>query len=194
VRAESLPPGVRSAPAVIEPGHYEGVLALSADASAPAYSPPAWSLVAESRASATGSEVSPKIRKRIDPGGPQAGWVTVTPAANLRVTARPDRVKIAPGQEVAITLGVERKNGLTGRVPIEVKNLPQGVRVLDIGLSGVLVNETQTERPVRIFAEPWVRHQVRSFYAVGKAESPGTEHSSLPIELEVRQPSGNTLQ
>ena len=39
---------------------------------------------------------------------------------------------------------------------------------------------------VRILAEPWVRPQTRKFYAVGKAEPAGTEHSSLPIELEVR--------
>ena len=84
-----------------------------------------------------------------------------------------------------MTLSVERRAGLKGRVPIEVRNLPQGVRVLDIGLNGVLITETQTERTVRIFAEPWVRPQVRPAYAVAQAEAAGTEHSSLPIELHV---------
>jgi hypothetical protein len=183
VRAEGLPPGVTATPAVIEPGHYEGLLALTADASAPAFSAPTWSLVSESLGSASGAA---KIRRSLDPGGERGGWVTVVPSPNLRVASHPARASVARGEQVTIKLAVERLNGLSGRVPIEVRNLPQGVRVLDIGLSGVLVTETQNERVVRILAEPWVRPQTRKFYAVGKAEPAGTEHSSLPIELEVR--------
>jgi len=59
------------------------------------------------------------------------------------------------------------------------------VRVLNIGLNGVLVTETQTERTVSLLAEPWAQPMVRRFYAVGKAESAGTEDSSPPIELVV---------
>jgi hypothetical protein len=102
------------------------------------------------------------------------------------VIAQPDRVIIRPGEEASMTLSVERGPNLKGRVPIEVRNLPQGVRVLDIGLNGVLITETQTERTVRIMAEPWVRPQSLPFYAVGRAEAAGTDHSSLPIELEIR--------
>ena len=63
--------------------------------------------------------------------------------------------------------------------------------MLNIGLNGVLITEMQTERTVRSLAEPWVRPKVRPFYAVGKAEAAGTEHTSLPIELEIR-PGGLT--
>jgi hypothetical protein len=65
------------------------------------------------------------------------------------------------------------------------------VRVLNIGLNGVLITEKQTERTVFIVAEPWAKPMVRPFYAVGKAESAGTEHSSRPIELAV-VPAGTT--
>jgi len=84
-----------------------------------------------------------------------------------------------------MTLAVERGPAFKGRVPIEVKNLPQGVRVLNIGLNGVLVTETQTERTVSLLAESWAQPMVRPFYAVGKAEIAGTEDSSPPIELVV---------
>jgi hypothetical protein len=161
------------------------VIALTAEMSAPAFSPPSWRLVAVATGNPTGHGHRGEIRKQVDPGGTRSGWITVTGAPNLRVVAQPARLLIHPGEEISMTLSVERRAGLKGRVPIEVRNLPQGVRVLDIGLNGVLITETQTERTVRIFAEPWVRPQVRSTYAVAQAEAAGTEHSSLPIELHV---------
>ena len=110
----------------------------------------------------------------------------MTPRPNLRVEGRPSRLVLQPGKQSTLTLAVDRGPGLSGRVPIDVRNLPDGVRVLDIGLNGVLVTESQNERLVRFQADPWVRPQVRPFYAVGKAETAGMEHSSAPIELEVR--------
>jgi hypothetical protein len=70
-------------------------------------------------------------------------------------------------------------------VPIDVRNLPFGVRVLNIGLNGVLVTEQQRQRTIVLYAEPWVEAAQRPFYAVGKAEAAATEHSSPPIELVV---------
>jgi hypothetical protein len=66
-----------------------------------------------------------------------------------------------------------------------VRNLPFGVRVLNLGLNGVLVPEGQVERTVFLHAEPWAEAAERPFYAVGKAEAAATEHSSAPIELVV---------
>ncbi len=125
------------------------------------------------------------MRQEIDPSGPNGGWITVTPASNLRVSARPNRVVIHPGERVSMTLSVDRSAPFSGRVPIDVKNLPQGVKVLDIGLNGVLVTETQVQRSVFLLAEPWVQPMTRPFYAVGRAESAGTEDSSPPIELVI---------
>jgi hypothetical protein len=88
-----------------------------------------------------------------------------------------------------LTLSVERAPAFAGRVPIDVRNLPHGVRVLDVGLNGVLVTERQAERTIRLYAEPWAPPGGRPFYAVGKAESAGTEDSSPPIRLVV-EPAG----
>ena len=224
--AEGLPPGITATPARIEGHELTGILALSADASAPAFSPPTWRIVArearpasaaqslfrkgERGASApclrgpsftgqgadaprspgpdpsgTDSHEDPPHRQDIDPGGPKGGWITVTPASNLKVSARPNRVVIHPGERVSMTLAVQRAPAFSGRVPIEVKNLPQGVKVQDIGLNGVLVTEKQVERSIFLLAEPWVQPMVRPFYAVGNAESADTEDSSPPIELHI---------
>jgi WD40 repeat protein len=187
VSAGNLPPGVTSSPALIEPGELSAQLSLSADPSAPSFSPPGWTVTAIGASSGGNPSGSPgaEIRHEIDPGGPSGGWVTVTPAANLAVTAAPARVVIRPGGEVTVKLSVARGPAFAGRVPIEVRNLPVGVRVLNVGLNGVLVTEAQTERSFRLAAEPWVGPAERPFYAVGKAESAGTEHSSPPVTLVV---------
>jgi hypothetical protein len=185
VTALDLPPGIVATPAVIEPGELEGTLALTAAEEAPAFSPPSWHVVARALGDSSTNGPARALRQEIDPGGPAGGWITVTPKPNLKVAARPSRVEIHPGQQVSMNLAVERTPAFKGRVPIDVKNLPQGVRVLNIGLNGVLITEAQTERTVFILAEPWAQPMVRPFYAVGKAESAGTEDSSPPIELVV---------
>jgi len=185
VTAEDLPSGVTASPAMVAPGELAGMLGLTAAASAPAFSSPTWRVVARALPDPATSAPLAAGTQHIDPGGPAGGWITVTPEPNLQVTARPGRVEIHPGQQVSMTLAVKRRPAFKGRVPIEVKNLPQGVRVLNIGLNGVLVTETQTERTISLLAEPWAQPMVRPFYAVGKAESAGTEDSSPPIELAV---------
>ena len=185
VRAEHLPPGITSIPAVVDSEELSGFLALTAETSAPAFSPPTWRVIARAQAKPSWTEATSPAAQELDPGGPAGGWITVTSRPNLEITARPARVEIRPGQQVTMTLAVDRSPAFQGRVPIDVKNLPQGVRVLNIGLNGVLITEVQTERTVSLIAEPWARPMVRSFYAVGKAESAATEDSSPPIELVV---------
>ena len=84
-----------------------------------------------------------------------------------------------------MTLNVDRSAAFSGRVPIDVRNLPRGVRVLNIGLNGVLVTEKQTERSIFLSAETWAEPTERAFFAVGNCEAAGTEHSSRPITLIV---------
>lgn len=177
VWAEGLPVGVKSTGTRIDARELEGLIAFSADESAPAFSPPSWKLMArpvggESREIAVGDSAA-------------GGRITVTEPPNLHVQASRDRVVIHPGEEVTLKLSVDRGPVFSGRVPVLVQNLPQGVRVLNIGLNGVLITEKQTERTVVIRAEPWAEPLVRPFYAVGKAESAGTDESSAPIVLEV---------
>ncbi len=54
----------------------------------------------------------------------------------------------------------------------------------DIGLSGVLVREKETERTIFLRAEPWVPEQTRVFFAVGQVEG---NQVSCPMVLHVRR-------
>ena len=185
VDALDLPTGITATPARIEQGANSAILALSAAPNASLQSddqgPPPWHISARSLASSN----QPEILHDLDPGGPSAGWIILTPGANLKIIPSTTRLAIRPGQELTMNLAVERRPPFAGRVPIEPRNLPQGVRVLNIGLNGVLITEQQTERTITLYADPWVRPMKRPFYATAKAESAATETSSPPITLIV---------
>jgi hypothetical protein len=102
------------------------------------------------------------------------------------VTTDTRQVSLEPGQQVTVTLHVERQNGYKGRVPCYVKNLPRGVQVVNVGLNGVLVTETQTSRTFTLRAEDWATPIEQPIYVVGEVESnSSTNHASPPLELKV---------
>jgi hypothetical protein len=112
--------------------------------------------------------------------------LTVLPQPDIRVTTDVRQVTLRPGGTVEVVAQVDRRNGFKGRVPIEVRDLPYGVQVRDVGLNGVLITEQQTSRRFVITAEPWVKPQRRPIFAVGRVESdPSTEIASEPIVLTV---------
>ena len=85
-----------------------------------------------------------------------------------------------------MTVKIERRNGFKGRVPLDVKGLPHGVRVLDIGLNGILVNENETMRTVVLYAEPWVPAQDHPFVVLARREGKNTEHAAKAVVLKVK--------
>ena len=95
----------------------------------------------------------------------------------------PPTITIAPGGTVTCKLRVER-NGFDDRIAFDVANLPHGIIVDDIGLSGVLVREKETERTIFLRAEPWVAEQDRTFHATAQVEG---NQVTLPMVLRVRQ-------
>jgi len=180
---EELPKGIEATTARVEAGHYSAHLRLRASEEAPTFSKPTWRLVAE--ASVNGSS-GKRIRHEVDPGGPAAGWITVTPKSDLKVWADREAVQIEPGERVELTFRVERSDAFQGRVPIEVRNLPHGVRVLNIGLNGVLITDSESERTVFLYAEPSVKPAERLIYAEGHIEASGLRPASPPIRLLVK--------
>lgn len=95
----------------------------------------------------------------------------------------PPELTITPGGTVMAKLRVER-HGFEDRIAFDVANLPHGVIVDDIGLSGVLIPEKQTARTIFLRAEPWVKEQTRTFFATAQVEG---NQVSLPMVLHVRQ-------
>ena len=115
--------------------------------------------------------------------------VALAPSPDLVVTTGAQQIDVAAGQEVTLTVSVERHNGFTGRVPISVMNLPHGVRVNDIGLNGVMITEQETTRTIHIVVEPWVQPQSLPLVIVGRVEvnSPlRDESAALPVQLVIK--------
>jgi hypothetical protein len=100
-------------------------------------------------------------------------------------TTEQDAVTIKPGAEVRLQVKVERRNGFKGRIPLEVRGLPYGVRVLDIGLNGILITENETTRTMAFYAEPWVEPMDHPFVVSARNESKGTEFPAKPVMLRV---------
>jgi hypothetical protein len=115
--------------------------------------------------------------------------VALAPRPDLVVTTGAQQIEVAAGQEVTLTVSIERHNGFTGRVPISVMNLPHGVRVNDIGLNGVMITEQESTRTMHLVVEPWVQAQTQPLVIVGRVEvnSPLRDESAAPpVQLVIK--------
>jgi hypothetical protein len=121
-----------------------------------------------------------KVVKTVD-----VGAVTTKEPGDLATATVEDAVTIKPGGEARVNVRIERHNGFAGRVPVEVRGLPHGVRVLDIGLNGILITERETTRTVVLYAEPWVQAQEHPFVVLAKREGKNTEHAARSVLLRV---------
>lgn len=116
--------------------------------------------------------------------------IALAPKPDLVVTTGAQQIELVAGQEVTLTVSVERHNGFTARVPVSVMNLPHGVRVNDIGLNGVMITEEETTRTIHIIAEPWVQPVTQPILIVGRVEvnSPlRNESAALPVTLVIKR-------
>ena len=72
-------------------------------------------------------------------------------------------ITVVPGEFTPARLWVHR-NGAKTDVTFEADNLPHGVIIADIGLSGVLIPPEQSERRIFLHTAPWVEDQDRLCY------------------------------
>jgi hypothetical protein len=63
-------------------------------------------------------------------------------------------------------------------VPVEVRNLPPRVRVLDVGLNGVLVTEDESRRSFKLEALPTAEPGDQLIYVSGSVETRSPQASS----------------
>lgn len=204
------PPGFSiTSPLVIEAGQDRawGVVHAAAEASAPSKENAAGSK-ATARATIGGREITkivdalgeiklaakPKLLVRLEldrpeltaasgDAAPKAPKPGEGPVAET-TASEPLPVVIAPGTTVTARLVIER-NGFEGEVKFDVDNLPHGVIVDNIGLSGILITADRSERQLFLSARDWVSEQTRAFQAVAQAEG---NQASLPLLLKVARP------
>ncbi|MGI6456439.1 MAG: c-type cytochrome domain-containing protein [bacterium] len=122
------------------------------------------------------------------------GMITVTQQPDVIITQEPRELTLNPGGTVAVNVKITRQNGFSGRVPIDVRELPTGVYVMDTGLNGILVTEEEDERTYIIYAEPWVQEMSFPIYSVAIVETRSplpNRNVSEPSMLHIRKQ--NTL-
>ena len=84
-------------------------------------------------------------------------------------------------------MDIQRQGKFAGRVPLDVKGLPHGVRVLNIGLNGILITERETSREVVLYAEPWVQPLERPLVVLARREGTAGEFAARPLGLKVEK-------
>jgi hypothetical protein len=175
VRLENLPPGFNAPPTTIPAGENSTSFALYAEptAAVPASAAP---LKLTAKAVIGGKEVAREASGRVPKVQEPGDLVTTTEQAEVTVN---------PGGSARVTVRVERRNGHKGRVPVEVRGLPHGVRVLDIGLNGILITEAESSRTMTVYAEPWVKPTEHPIVVLAKSERKGTEHAAKSVLLKI---------
>ena len=187
IDVKGLPQGVSASPATIQPGQDSTVVVLSAAADAPLDAPPS-PIEVIGHVIVNGHDMIRKANsdsKSKDENTPLQ-LASVTPPPDVIVTTESKQVSIEPGKDVTVTLHIDRHNGFKGRVPCFIQNLPPGVRVVNVGLNGVLVTEAQSSRTFTLHAEDWAKPIDQPIYVVGIVESNSpTSHPSAPVLLKI---------
>ncbi len=189
-----MPPGFSvSTPIVIQAGHREAFGTFFSDEKAA--SPTDAALAAITLTAS--ADVNGKAVVKTLPG---FGSLTVAPPPKLFVMLepyvasakdaapasdpeKPLEVTIAPGETIPVWLKV-RRNGHEDLITFSVENLPHGVIVDNIGLSGVLLEKGLSERQIFLSCERWVPDTDRLCFAV---ENQAGKQTSRPVMLHVRR-------
>ncbi len=127
VAVKNLPAGLHATEGTIPAGEVSTTILLSADADAKlAQAAPL--IVTDDR----GREASPEDKLKL---------ISLMPKPDIQMSSVVKEVVIQPGGKTQVEVAIHRNNDFGGRVPVDIRNLPKGVRVIDIGLNGVLINE-----------------------------------------------------
>ena len=113
------------------------------------------------------------------------GTLKLREPGDIVTTTDLQELTIRPGEQAKLKVKVERRNGFAGRIPLDVRGLPHGVRVMDIGLNGILLTPRDTEREIVLYAEPWVQPMTRPLIVLATREGAKTEHGARPVMLKV---------
>ena len=184
-----LPKGFQaSSPVIFQPGAYEthSVITASSDAVEPTKAD--WERITILPTGEVRGQLATRTVGSL-------GELKLEKPAPIRVTLIPDDPKyetadhglvIEPGTTITAKIVVTR-NGHEDDVKFEIDNLPHGIIVDNIGLSGVLVRKQETERQIFLTARPWVPETDRLIHAV--AQGVGNQ-ASPSIRLQVRNRPG----
>ncbi len=187
VEVSNLPPGFTvNSPSEIEPNQNSTILVLSAAADAPAPDAAACDAV---KLSAVATVLGKEVRHDFG----TLGKIALAPPAKVLVEILPPDgltvFSIRPGEKITARVRATRVD-FSGRIELGKedagRNLPYGLFVDNIGLSGLLIVEGQTERDFVITASPIAKPGTRYFHLLASADG---GQASKPVKLQVLPPS-----
>lgn len=182
---EDLPAGITAGPATIGAGQVSGTLVLSAAPNVPK------SEAAPLKAVGTAKIGAEQLARTASPDD-RLKLIAVAPKPDVVMMSETKEVELVPGGTAEVKVRITRQNGFGGRVPVEIRNLPPRVRVLDVGLNGVLINETETERSFTLEALPMAEDVDQLIYVSGNVETRSNQQNAYAapqaIRLKVRRP------
>ncbi len=179
LRLEALPAEVSATAATIPAGENYGIVILSAAADA-SFEPSPLRVVGTARIN--GRLVDRRMATDFD-----LGLLAQAPPSDVQVKITGLNSELRAGEETAGTVEVTR-NGFDGRLPVTIAGLPPGVKVVDVGLNGILVRNGEFTRKFTLYAEPWVKNGRAQIVATVKVESDSpvpTIHASPPVKLRI---------
>ena len=191
--AADLPPGVRTGGAVVvQAGHLQAEGVLLADADASDASPEQWEAVTLTATAEVGGGERTEAAGNFGAvalDGPPPWTVRLEPDSGSNLDADGNFV-IRPGETITANLVLDRRpagrdGAFAGELKFDAENLPHGVIVDDIGLSGVLVREGESERQIFLTAAAMTAPTVRPFFVRGLG---GGEGCSDTVTLKVAAP------
>lgn len=189
VKLLDLPSGFTASTGTIRAGMISTVLLLTA--SADANSAASFPLRVQGAAKTTTQAIVREVKT-----AEKIAVVSVAAPPELLVWTEQQRVVLEPGGTAWISIKIKRQQGFQGRVPFDVRNLPHGVIVKDVGLSGVLITEEEETQRFELSAEPWVQALEQPIYVVGRIETASPQRSDFPAKplTLVIQPKQNAAR
>ncbi|MBK9171026.1 MAG: hypothetical protein IPM24_26705 [Bryobacterales bacterium] len=171
IRVEDLPAGFESTAGTILPGQDSTTLLVAARADAALESAAPFRVLGRAgNLTRTAGNADPLQR------------VWLMPESDIAMTSETREVELEPGGTAEVTVSIARRRGYGGRVPVEVRNLPPGVRVLDVGLNGVLINEDENRRSFTLEALPDTEPGEQPIYVSGRVETRSPQQTSYAGE------------
>jgi hypothetical protein len=183
VSLKDLPAGMHATNGVIRPGQVSTTLLLSADDSAKIDRARPLEVVGRAQLAGGFEErwANPEDKLKL---------ISLAPKPDIVMTAETKQVVLQPGGTAEVEVAIQRNNEYGGRVPVEVRNLPPGVRVLDVGLNGVLINETEKRRKFVLqalsSAQPIEQPIVVAGDVETRADGQQNSYAAEPIVLQVK--------
>jgi hypothetical protein len=195
-----LPEGFSiSTPTIVQAGHTQARAVLSTLLDAKEKAPPkeAWANVKITATATIHGQVVTKEAGTL-------GEIKLADKPKFLVFLKPDRVPlkpaennaappaqsddipelvIAPGTTITAMLRIDRADKFNNEQRFDVDNLPHGVIVDNIGLSGVMIRQGETERQIFLTASSWVPETTRLIYGISQQEG---NQASRPVRLIVR--------